>query len=75
MDSDDSDYGPATAFPINLINEKEIDLNLPPSNGMEYLHRVMLEAKRCDQVVTAQPPPSRNFEHFMDVVTIDLIFY
>ncbi|XP_034255713.1 gem-associated protein 2 [Thrips palmi] len=60
MDSDDSDYAPATAFPVSRINESDIDLNVLPSNGMEYLQRVMLEAKRCDRVVTAQPPLSSN---------------
>lgn len=56
MDSDDSDYyTPATAFPIDTIKDKDIDLSLPPSNGMEYLQRVMLEAKRCDRVVTVRP--------------------
>ena len=59
MDSDDSDhYSPATAFPIDRMNQKDIDLSVPPSNGMEYLQRVMLEAQRCDQVVVVQPKVS-----------------
>lgn len=56
MDSDDSDYyAPATAFPIEPLREQDVDLNVPPANGMEYLQRVMLEAKRCERVVTVQP--------------------
>lgn len=70
MDSDDSDYAPATAFPISPLNEKEIDLNVPPSNGMEYLQRVMLEAKRCDRVVTVQPPVSHTFQPILNEVLI-----
>lgn len=66
MDSDDSDYTPATAFPIEPINEDEIDLNIPPCNGMEYLQRVILEAKRCDRVVTVPPPVSINSQPYLD---------
>lgn len=56
MDSDDSDYyTPATAFPVEPIRAKDIDLSVPPASGMEYLQRVMLETKRCDRVVTVRP--------------------
>jgi len=69
MDSDDSDhYGPATAFLIDPVKENDIDLSIPPSNGMEYLQRVMLEAKRCDRVVTVKPKVSlrRNVEPVLE---------
>ncbi|KAE8750895.1 hypothetical protein FOCC_FOCC002323 [Frankliniella occidentalis] len=61
MDSDDSDYyAPATAFPIESLKGQNIDLNVPPANGMEYLQRVMLEAKRCEQIVSVPPKLSKN---------------
>ncbi|KAK3918755.1 Gem-associated protein 2 [Frankliniella fusca] len=61
MDSDDSDYcAPATAFPIDTLKGRDVDLNVPPANGMEYLQRVMLEAKQCEQIVTVHPQISTN---------------
>lgn len=73
MDSDDSDYyAPSTAFPIDPVKENDIDLSMPPSNGMEYLQRVMLEAKRCDRVVTVKPKVSlrRNVEPVLEEVIL-----
>ena len=76
MDSDDSDYyTPATAFPIEPVKENNIDLSMPPSNGMEYLQRVMLEAKRCDRVVTVKPKISlqRTAKPILEEVTVTTI--
>jgi len=47
--------------PVLFVGEisDDIDLNLPPTSGEDYIKRVVIEAKRCDSVVVAEIDESR----------------
>ncbi|XP_011339524.1 gem-associated protein 2 isoform X2 [Ooceraea biroi] len=46
--------------PVFMVGsmDKNINFALPPSSGEEYLQRVIMEAKQCDDVVVADIDPS-----------------
>ncbi|GAB1867244.1 Gem-associated protein 2 [Camponotus japonicus] len=47
------DYLKRPVFEVGNINEKDINLSLPPTSGEEYIKRVIIEAQQCADVVVA----------------------
>jgi hypothetical protein len=59
-DDDDSCELFKQALPVpDSIN---VDLNLPPNTGEEYLYRVRLEASKCPDVVVATNIDSKKYD-------------